>query len=71
MKDRGLVVETHSVVYVAQGSHANYFTPGNFWSGLDFDDTGLSSWRVIDPEQINIVMLCEIEAESEGGVPPL
>lgn len=66
MKDRGLVVETHPVVYVAQGSHANYFTPGNFWSGLDFDDTGLSSWRVIEPEQLNIVMLYEIEAESEG-----
>lgn len=64
MKDNGLVMETHPIVYVAQGSHANYFTPGQFWSGLDFDDTGLSSWRVINPERLNIVLLPE--AESEG-----
>lgn len=63
MKENGLVTGTHPIVYVAQGSHANYFTPGNFWSGLDFDDTGLSSWRMISPEQLNIVLLPEIEAE--------
>ena len=66
MESRGLVVETHPVVYVAQGSHANYFIPGNFWSGLDFDDTGLSSWQVINPEQLDVVMLDEIEADSAG-----
>ena len=65
MKDNGLVAGTHPIVYVAQGSHANYFTPGNFWSGLDFDDTGLSSWRVISPEQLNVALLPEIEAEGE------
>lgn len=64
MQDKGLVTGTHPVVYVAKGSHANYFTPGQFWSGLDFDDTGLSSWRVIFPEQLDIVLLPE--AESEG-----
>ncbi len=65
MRDKALVVDNHPIVYVAQGSHANYFTPGNFWSGLDFDDTGLSSWRVISPEQLNVVLLPEVEAEGE------
>ena len=63
MKDSGLVTGTHPIVYVAKGSHANYFTPGQFWSGLDFDDTGLASWQVINPEQLDIVMLPETEAE--------
>ena len=66
MKGNGLVVDTHPIVYVAQGSHANYFTPGNFWSGLDFDDTGLSSWRVISPKQLNVALLSEVEAEGKG-----
>lgn len=66
MKANGMVEETHPIVYVAQGSHANYFLPGNFWSGLDFDDTGLSLWKVISPEQLNIVLLPEVETEEEG-----
>jgi len=66
MVDGSLVEGTHPIVYVAQGSHANYFVPGNFWSGLDFDDTGLSSWQVITPEQLDIVLLPETEAEEEG-----
>ena len=66
MKVNDLVEETHPIVYVARGSHANYFIPGNFWSGLDFDDTGLSEWQVIGPEQLNIVLLSEVEAEEEG-----
>ena len=63
--NNGLVVETHPIVYVAQGSHANYFTPGSFWSGLDFDDTGLSSWQIINPDKINIVLLPEDQAGKE------
>ena len=63
MKNEALVLGTHPKVFVARGSHANYFTPGQSWSGLDFDDTGLTSWRVINPEQLNIVLLPEIEAE--------
>ncbi|MFC1902901.1 hypothetical protein ACFLX4_02400 [Chloroflexota bacterium] len=65
MRSKGLVINTHPIVHVAQGSHANYFTPGNSWSGLDFDDTGLSSWNVIGPEQFDIVLLPEVESESE------
>lgn len=61
MNDKGLVKGTHPVVYVARGSHANYFTPGQFWSGLDFDDTGLSSWRTINPEEIGLILLGETE----------
>jgi hypothetical protein len=64
MKSKELVMTgTHPIVYVAQGSHANYFTPGQFWSGLDFDDTGISSWRVIEPEKLNVVLLREAEKE--------
>ncbi len=66
MKAQGMVEETHPIVYVAQGSHANYFIPGNFWSGLDFDDTGLSLWKVIGPEQLNVVLLPEVETGEEG-----
>jgi len=65
MKDNALVLDTHPVVYVAQGSHANYFAPGRFWSGLDFDNTGLSSWKVLKPEQLNLVLLPEIGTASE------
>ena len=63
MLSRGLVSDTHPFVYVARGSHANYFTPGQFWSGLDFDDTGLSSWRKIFPEQLEVVLLPETADE--------
>jgi hypothetical protein len=51
--------ETHPIVYVAHGSHANYFAPGQFWSGLDFDTTGITSWRVIEPDQMDVVLLHE------------
>ena len=63
MKNTGLIRDTHPLVYVAKGSHANYFTPGQFWSGLDFDDTGLSPWRVIEPEELNVVAFQE-----DGGI---
>ena len=62
MNDKGLVKGTHPTVYVAQGSHANYFTPGQPWSVLDFDKTGLSTWRVIEPEQLDIILLGEEKA---------
>ncbi|MDD4876021.1 MAG: hypothetical protein PHQ86_02660, partial [Dehalococcoidales bacterium] len=65
MQDNDLIMETHPIVYVAKGSHANYFTPGSFWAGLDFDDTGLSSWQIVSPEQINLQILPEIENEKE------
>lgn len=65
MKDNGLVLDTHPVVHVARGSHANYFAPGNFWSGLDFDNTGLSSWKAISPDQLNLVLLPEVETEDQ------
>ena len=63
MLDRELVSGTHPFVYAARGSHANYFTPGQYWSGLDFDDTGLDSWRVITPEQLEIVLMPETADE--------
>lgn len=66
MKGNNLVVGTHPKVYVARGSHANYFAPGQFWSGLDFDDTGLSSWRVIEPERLDVFLLPEVEAGRAG-----
>ena len=66
LNDKGLVKETHPIVYVAQGSHANYLAPGQFWSVLDFDITGLSSWRIIDPEQFDIILLNEADTEEEG-----
>ncbi len=59
MVGKGLVMDTHPSVYVARGSHANYFTPGHFWSGLDFDDTGLEVWRLIEPEQLEVVLIPE------------
>lgn len=60
---KGLVQDTHPSVYVARGSHANYFTPGQYWSGLDFDDTGLDSWRIIEHEQLEVVLLPETADE--------
>jgi hypothetical protein len=68
MVEGGLVEDNHPSVYVARGSHANYFLPGQFWSGLDFDDTGLSAWRVIDAEQLDIVLLSEIEDADTTGL---
>ena len=52
MKVQGLVEDTHPSVYVARGSHANYFLPGQYWSVLDFDDTGLESWNRIQPDEV-------------------
>jgi hypothetical protein len=69
MQTRELVMnDTHPIVYVAQGSHANYFSPGHFWSGLDFDDTGISSWKVIEPEELDVVLLHEAEKEGKEWV---
>ncbi|MGD9143042.1 MAG: hypothetical protein PVG61_04265 [Dehalococcoidia bacterium] len=65
MHSEGLVYDqTHPLVYVAQGSHANYFTPGYYWSGLDFDDTGTSDWIVLNPRDVDVVLL-EDEAQME------
>jgi len=66
MITRTLVEGTHPIVYVARGSHANYFLPGNPWAVLDFDDTGLSSWRVMRPEELKIVLLPEDERQTQG-----
>jgi photosystem II stability/assembly factor-like uncharacterized protein len=68
MVDGGLVRDNHPFVYVARGSHANYFTPGQFWSGLDFDDTGTSAWREIDIDQIDIILLSEIDTADVTGL---
>ncbi len=66
MRAEGMVMaETHPVVYVARGSHANYFSPGQFWSGLDFDNTGVSLWRVIEPGEVDIVLLHGEEKEGK------
>jgi hypothetical protein len=66
MQTKEMVISgTHPAVYVAHGSHANYFSPGQFWSGLDFDDTGVSIWRVIEPEELDVVLLNE--AENNGA----
>ena len=66
MKANGLASGTHPEVYVARGSHASYFMPGQSWSVLDFDDTGLSSWRVVGPEQLDIVLLPQDQSQEEG-----
>lgn len=66
MRAEGMVMyETHPIVYVAKGSHANYFAPGQFWSGLDFDNTGVSLWRIIAPEEVDIVLLHREEKEGK------
>jgi len=36
--------DTHPVVYVAKGSHANYFTPGGHIYGLDKTEAGTKIW---------------------------
>jgi hypothetical protein len=65
MLSEGLVIDKiHPAVYVAQGSHANYFKPGHYWSGLDFDDTGTSDRLVIGPDDIDVVLMQD-EAEQE------
>jgi hypothetical protein len=67
MVAKSLVEGTHPVVYVARGSHANYFLPGNPWAVLDFDDTGLSSWQTIQPAQFKVVLLPD-EGEEKTGL---
>ena len=65
MQSEDMVIDqSHPAVYVAQGSHANYFKPGHYWSGLDFDDTGTSDWLIIGPDDIDVVLLQD-EAELE------
>lgn len=66
MNEKGLVKGTHPIVYVAQGSHANYFTPGQSWSVLDFDKTGLSNWKIIEPGQLEIILLSEADTAEKG-----
>jgi hypothetical protein len=66
MNEKRYIKETHPIVYVARGSHANYFTPGQFWSVLDFDNTGQSSWRIIEPGKLDMVLLNEADVEEEG-----
>jgi hypothetical protein len=66
MIDKKLVKDTHPSVYVAKGSHANYFTPGQSWSVLDFDKTGVTTWRTINPEQLDIILLNESEPAEQG-----
>jgi len=62
MREKGLIAGTHPLVYVARGSHANYFTPGQYWLITDFDDTGLSNWREISPE---VIMISEKDPEND------
>jgi hypothetical protein len=66
MNEKGLLKGTHPIVYVARGSHANYFTPGQSWSVLDFDKTGLDAWRIIEPGQIDVVLLNEADPAEKG-----
>ncbi len=62
MREKGLIRDTHPLVYVAQGSHANYFTPGQYWLITDFDDTGLKDWREVSPQ---LVMISEQDPEND------
>lgn len=66
MVSGGLVADNHPSVYVARGSHANYFSPGQFWAGLDFDDTGQSAWREIGLDELDIILLSEITDDITG-----
>ena len=47
---------THPVVYVSHGSHANYFTPGDYFLIAGWDNTG-SKWKEI--EKYEIIMISE------------
>jgi hypothetical protein len=62
MREKGLVVDTHPLVYVSRGSHANYFTPGQYWLISDFDDTGLSDWREI---RSTLIMISERDPDND------
>ncbi len=66
MQEKGLLKGTHPSVYVAQGSHASYFTPGQSWSVLDFDNTGISTWKIIEPVELEFVLLSETETVEKG-----
>jgi hypothetical protein len=66
MQEKGLLKGTHPSVYVAQGSHAGYFTPGQSWSVLDFDKTGMATWKIIEPGNLEFVYLMETETVEEG-----
>ena len=50
--------ETHPVVYVALGSHANYFRPYQGKIGIESDNVG-DDGLVISPENLDIVLLGE------------
>jgi hypothetical protein len=51
-------VNSHPVVYVAQGSHANYFRAYQGKIGIENDIVG-SDGKIINPEQLNLVFLGE------------
>lgn len=50
---------THPVVYVARGSHANYFRPYQGKLGLENDDVGADG-TAIKPTDVNLVLLGEL-----------
>ncbi|MCW4005543.1 MAG: Vps62-related protein [Candidatus Bathyarchaeota archaeon] len=52
-------VDTHPVVYVAQGSHANYFRAYQGKMGIENDVVG-SDGKTVMPEELNLVMLGEV-----------
>jgi len=54
---------THPVVYVAQGSHANYFKPYQGKIGLENDIVG-SNGRTIVPSSLNLFILGEKDNHS-------
>ncbi|MEM2307080.1 MAG: hypothetical protein QXE26_05685 [Candidatus Bathyarchaeia archaeon] len=51
-------VGTHPIIYVAQGSHANYFRPYQGRIGIENDIVG-DDGKTINPEQLNIVLLSD------------
>jgi len=50
--------DNHPVVYVAQGSHANYFRPYQGKIGIENDIVG-SDGKTIQPNDLNLIMLGE------------
>ncbi len=54
------VDETHPRVYVARGSHANYFRAYQGKLGLESDDVGADG-VALNPSDLNLVMLGEID----------